>query len=103
MPDLGTKFECFSCGAKFYDLGKGQAICPKCGADQKNAVPATPAQDAASARRRRKEELAARRVETEAERPAEEEAEPEEKEVELEEGEVEEATAKEDSDDHEEE
>lgn len=33
---LGTKYECYSCGSKFYDLGKAQAICPSCGADQQN-------------------------------------------------------------------
>lgn len=33
---LGTKYECYSCSTKFYDLGKAQAICPNCGADQQN-------------------------------------------------------------------
>lgn len=33
---LGTKYDCYSCGTKFYDLGKAQAICPNCGADQQN-------------------------------------------------------------------
>ncbi len=37
MPNLGKKFECFSCRAKFYDLGKSEAVCPKCGADQRDA------------------------------------------------------------------
>jgi hypothetical protein len=37
MPDLGKKFECFNCHTKFYNLGKPEAICPKCGANQKNA------------------------------------------------------------------
>lgn len=37
MPDLGKKFECFNCKTKFYDLGKPEAICPKCGANQKDA------------------------------------------------------------------
>ena len=35
MPDLGTKYECVECGAKFYDLGKPEPICPKCGTDQR--------------------------------------------------------------------
>ena len=35
MPDLGTKYECAECGAKFYDLGKPEPICPKCGTDQR--------------------------------------------------------------------
>jgi hypothetical protein len=37
LPDLGKKFECYSCGTKFYNLGRPEAICPKCGANQKNA------------------------------------------------------------------
>lgn len=30
-PELGSKRQCMSCGAKFYDLNKDPAICPKCG------------------------------------------------------------------------
>jgi hypothetical protein len=37
MPELGKKYECFHCHTKFYNLGKPEAICPKCGANQKNA------------------------------------------------------------------
>ncbi|HWC65653.1 MAG TPA: FYDLN acid domain-containing protein [Thermoanaerobaculia bacterium] len=37
MPNLGKKFECFNCRAKFYDLGKPEAVCPKCGANQRDA------------------------------------------------------------------
>jgi uncharacterized protein (TIGR02300 family) len=33
---LGNKWECFECGAKFYDLNKEEAICPKCSTDQAN-------------------------------------------------------------------
>lgn len=29
-PELGTKRDCPSCGAKFYDLSKNPAVCPKC-------------------------------------------------------------------------
>lgn len=29
-PELGTKRDCPSCGAKFYDLTKSPAVCPKC-------------------------------------------------------------------------
>jgi len=32
---LGTKWNCFRCGAKFYDLNKPEPLCPKCGADQR--------------------------------------------------------------------
>ena len=44
--DLGTKHTCFKCGTKFYDLRKPQAVCPKCGADQKDspALKAPPAE-----------------------------------------------------------
>lgn len=41
--DLGTKHVCFKCGAKFYDLRKPEAVCPKCGADQKDSPANRPA------------------------------------------------------------
>ncbi len=31
-PELGLKRQCMSCGAKFYDLARDPATCPKCGA-----------------------------------------------------------------------
>jgi uncharacterized protein (TIGR02300 family) len=31
-PEWGFKRTCLSCAARFYDLGKAQAACPKCGA-----------------------------------------------------------------------
>ena len=31
MADLGQKHECPECGAKFYDLGKSDPVCPRCG------------------------------------------------------------------------
>ena len=34
-PGLGGRWECYSCGSKFYDLGKPEPLCPKCGADQR--------------------------------------------------------------------
>lgn len=37
MPDLGRKYNCYSCHTKFYDLGKPVPLCPKCGADQRDA------------------------------------------------------------------
>jgi len=37
MPDLGKKYTCYSCHTKFYDLGKPTPLCPKCGADQREA------------------------------------------------------------------
>ena len=41
MANLGKKFTCFKCETKFYDFGKPEALCPKCGTNQKNA-PARP-------------------------------------------------------------
>lgn len=38
-PELGTKRVCVSCGAKFYDLMKTPAICPKCGTEQPAELP----------------------------------------------------------------
>ena len=45
MPDLGKKYTCYSCHTKFYDLGKPVPLCPKCGADQRDAeeAPVVPA------------------------------------------------------------
>jgi hypothetical protein len=37
MPELGRKYTCYSCHTKFYDLGKPEPLCPKCGADQRDA------------------------------------------------------------------
>jgi uncharacterized protein (TIGR02300 family) len=37
MPDLGRKYTCYSCHTKFYDLNKPVPLCPKCGADQRDA------------------------------------------------------------------
>jgi uncharacterized protein (TIGR02300 family) len=41
--DLGTKYVCFKCGTKFYDLKKPVPACPKCGTDQREAPSAKPA------------------------------------------------------------
>lgn len=38
-PELGTKRVCVSCSAKFYDLTKVPAVCPKCGTEQPIEVP----------------------------------------------------------------
>ncbi len=35
--DLGTKHTCFKCQTKFYDMKKPVPVCPKCGADQREA------------------------------------------------------------------
>lgn len=33
--ELGKKHTCVSCSARFYDLNKDPAVCPKCGAEQR--------------------------------------------------------------------
>ena len=52
--DLGTKHSCFKCGTKFYDLKKAVALCPKCGADQRESpalkTPASERRSRAAAR-----------------------------------------------------
>ena len=60
MPELklGSKFECFSCGTKFYDLGKSEPVCPKCGANQKDAAHSETPSASQASRRRRKAEVA---------------------------------------------
>jgi len=49
--DLGQKFTCFECECKFYDLGAPEPICPRCGADQREA-PETPTKKAPAAKKR---------------------------------------------------
>ena len=38
-PELGTKRVCVACGARFYDLTRVPAACPKCGTEQPIDVP----------------------------------------------------------------
>jgi len=33
--DLGKKYVCFKCSARFYDLRRPEPLCPKCGTDQR--------------------------------------------------------------------
>lgn len=42
--DLGTKHLCFKCNTKFYDLKKPDPVCPKCGADQREATAVKPSE-----------------------------------------------------------
>jgi uncharacterized protein (TIGR02300 family) len=66
--DMGSKYVCYKCSTKFYDLKKPVPTCPKCGADQREAPsPKTAAQLRAAAR-------AAPKEAEEAEAPATEEA-----------------------------
>jgi len=76
--DLGSKYVCYKCGTKFYDLKKPVPTCPKCGADQREA----PVQKPASARAARA--VPAKEPE-EAEIPATEDEEPEAEEEDTEE------------------
>jgi hypothetical protein len=59
MPEikLGNKFDCFSCGTKFYDLGKSEPVCPKCGANQKDANQGDSTAASQASRRKRKAEV----------------------------------------------
>ncbi|MFC7738591.1 TIGR02300 family protein [Roseomonas sp. GCM10028921] len=34
LAELGLKRTCVACGARFYDLTKNPAVCPKCGTEQ---------------------------------------------------------------------
>ncbi|HKO59162.1 MAG TPA: FYDLN acid domain-containing protein [Thermoanaerobaculia bacterium] len=68
MPQLGRKYTCYSCHTKFYDLGKPTPLCPKCGADQRDAEE-TPLVTSGRGR-------AARIVEEPAEEPEFQDAEP---------------------------
>ena len=49
-PELGIKRQCMSCGAKFYDLNRNPATCPRCGTPfQVSAMPVALSRSAASA------------------------------------------------------
>lgn len=43
--DLGAKHVCYKCSTKFYDMKKPEAICPKCGADQRDSPANRPASE----------------------------------------------------------
>jgi uncharacterized protein (TIGR02300 family) len=76
--DLGTKYTCFKCGTKFYDLKKPAPTCPKCGADQREApIPKVATTRAARAAAAREEELITEEEELEGDEEEEEEAEEE--------------------------
>ncbi len=57
MAELGTKYECYSCGAKFYDFGRPAPICPKCGANQKDVKRPDSASESAQAKRKKREDV----------------------------------------------
>lgn len=41
-PGLGSKWTCYHCQVKFYDLNKPVPLCPKCGSDQRDAPRVAP-------------------------------------------------------------
>lgn len=53
-PKLGVKHTCFACAAKFYDLFRPEPLCPKCGADQREAPKSAPAPKRAAPRKTRR-------------------------------------------------
>ena len=57
MADLGTKYECYSCGAKFYDFGRPAPICPKCGANQKDVKRPDAGAESSQAKRKKRDEV----------------------------------------------
>ena len=84
--ELGQKHECSECGARFYDLGRETAACPKCDAISVMPIGAIPERR----RRRRgekiadaKKEIEKQKVEAEAEAEEEEEEDPEVEELDL--------------------
>jgi hypothetical protein len=72
-PGLGYKWVCFSCSAKFYDLGKPEPVCPRCGSDQRER-PASDSPPSAPTPRRPAQPPMARYLEEEDAPPAEGEA-----------------------------
>jgi nucleoid DNA-binding protein len=53
---LGTRYKCYKCGTKFYDLGKPQPICPSCEANQHSEE----ARETSKRKRRRRPHLMAK-------------------------------------------
>ena len=68
-PKLGVKHTCFQCSAKFYDLFRPEPLCPKCGADQREAPKANTKRKAAVSRRRARKRNMAPLLEEEDEEP----------------------------------
>lgn len=54
MSTLGNRYECISCEAKFYDLGKAEAICPACGTNQADSVESAEEPKAAKKKKKKK-------------------------------------------------
>ena len=90
-PKLGNRHECSECGAKFYDLGRPTAICPKCGTVQDDSS------DAPSRKRRKSPTAGKDTADDQAEELENEELEDEDEELE-----DEDKDADEEDDEHEE-
>jgi hypothetical protein len=97
---LGTRYTCYECGAKFYDMNKPEALCPSCNADQVNDPNPDPIELLKSMKRRsRSKTKAESSVETSVEVKAEDnnESASDEEEIEEEEEEIEEEEEEEES------
>ncbi len=57
-PELGTKRVCVSCGARFYDLARSPAVCPKCSTEQPTEQPRIRRMPAAIPEERRRPKVA---------------------------------------------
>ena len=57
-PELGTKRVCVSCGARFYDLARAPAVCPKCSTEQPAEQPRVRRAPAAVTEERRRPKAA---------------------------------------------
>ena len=71
--DLGSKYICFKCSTKFYDLRKPIPVCPKCGVDQREAPVVKAPSRKAAAKAVEAAEKEAPEVDEEAEKEEEEE------------------------------
>lgn len=54
----GTKWSCYGCGVKFYDLNQPEPLCPRCGADQREKPADAPKPPPATATKREPRSLA---------------------------------------------
>ena len=71
-PELGTKYKCFKCECKFYDLGRPEPLCPRCGADQRED-PSPDPREAYTSPRRRGTKKTTKKKKKKVEQPVEEE------------------------------
>ena len=56
-PNWVPNTNAYSCGAKFYDFGRPAPICPKCGANQKDAKRPDFASESAQTKRKRRDDV----------------------------------------------